>query len=124
MNCQTEIRLSVVTYYLATLNGAPTGVAYFDAHRVRTLPEVVMFVVGPDGRIKRSEVLRFSEPPEYKAPEKWRKQLEGKALEPDLSLKRGIVNLTGATLTAKALTDAARRVLALHAVIQPFGAAK
>ena len=35
----------------------------------------------------------------------------------ELSMKRGIRAVTGATLTARATTDAARRVLALHHVL-------
>ena len=42
----------------------------------------------------------------------------------ELSMKRGIRAVTGATLTARATTDAARRVLAVHKVIQSAGASK
>lgn len=116
-----EIAGGVVTYYVATQGGRPVGAAYFDAHRVRTLRQVLMVVVGPDDRIRRVEVLRFQEPPEYRAPEGWLAQLEGKTLDQRLSLKGGVVNMTGATLTSNATVAAARRVLALHAVIRPFG---
>lgn len=114
---------AVVTHYVAMRGGRPVGAAYFDAHRVRTLPEALMIVVGPDDRIRRIEVLKFSEPPEYVAPGGWLAQFEGKALGPRLSLKGDIVNMTGATLTSGAVTSAARRVLALHALIRPLGAA-
>lgn len=116
-----EIASGVVTYYIAVSGGQAQGVAYFDPHRVRTLPEVLMFIVDPTGRIRRTEVVRFAEPAEYRAPEGWFEQLEGRALDDALSLKGEIHNLTGATLTATAATGAARRVLALHAVIVPFG---
>jgi hypothetical protein len=118
-----EIRQRVVTYYAAWRGDEPLGVAYFDAHRVRTLPEVVMVVVGPDDRIRRIEILRFLEPPEYEAPPSWLRQFEGESLDDGLALRRRIVNLTGATLTSRALVQAARRVLALHGVIRPFGPA-
>lgn len=110
---------SVVSYYVAS-DGS--SVAYFDSHRVRTHGEVLMIVVGPDARIRRTEVLRFAEPPEYRAPDRWLALFEGRALTPGLSLKRDIPNMTGATLTAQAVTAAARRVLALHAVIRPLAA--
>lgn len=114
-----QVEQRVVNYYVATRECRPVGVAYFDAHRVRTLEEVVMVVVTPDERVERIEVLRFSEPPEYRAPEGWLDQLDGKALSGELSLKGGIVNMTGATLTSRAVVGAARRVLALHRVIAP-----
>lgn len=115
-----EVDHSVVTYYVASRDGVTEGVAYFDAHRVRTLPEVLMIVVTPEAVVRRIEVLKFSEPPEYLAPEGWLRQFEGKRLASDLSLKGSIVNITGATLTSRAITQASRRALALHAVIDPF----
>jgi len=117
---EVEVDQSVVTYYLASGDGAAAGVAYFDAHRVRTLPEVLMIVVTPEASIRRIEVLKFSEPPEYVAPEGWLEQFESQELTPHLLLKRSIVNMTGATLTSRAVTQASRRVLALHEVIDPF----
>lgn len=116
-----ELPHRVITYYVAVNDGRVTGAAYFDSHRVRTLGEVLMIVVGPAAEIRRIEVLRFAEPPEYKVSGAWLDQFDGEKLGPGLSLKKGIVNMTGATLTSVAVTNAARRVLALHAVIQPFG---
>ncbi|MBA3258961.1 MAG: FMN-binding protein [Gemmatimonadales bacterium] len=112
---------AVVTYYVARRDGRPVGVAYFDSHRVRTLNEVLMIVVQPDDRIRAIEVLRFAEPPDYHPREPWLEQFEGRVLDADLSLQSGIANMTGATLTSHAITRAARRVLALHGRIRPFG---
>lgn len=110
----------VVTYYLAREQGRPVGVAYFDSHRVRTLNEVIMVVVSPPDRIRNIEVLRFTEPPEYHATKPWLEQFQGKALNPELSLKGSIRNLSGATLTSNAIVRAARRLMALHGRIHPF----
>ncbi len=115
-----EIQSELVTYYVAFDEGVPIGVAYFDAHRVRTLPEVLMFVVGPDHRIRHVQVLRFSEPPEYRPPEGWLARFAGRFLDAELSERRGVDGITGATLTTRAVTGAARRVLALHSAISPF----
>jgi Na+-translocating ferredoxin:NAD+ oxidoreductase RnfG subunit len=120
----------VVTYYVATKDGKPLGAAYFDSHRVRTLNEVVMIVVEPqDGgkvggdRIRSVEVLRFAEPPEYHASDPWLHQFKGKSLDQELSLKRSIANMTGATLTSNAIVRATRRILAIHERIRPFATA-
>lgn len=116
-----EIEQGIVTYYAGVRDGRPAGVAYFDAHRVRTKAEVVMVVVTPGGQVERVDVLQFLEPPEYLAPEGWIDQLVGRVLDADLGMSGAIRNITGATLTAQAMTRAVRRVLALHAVIDPFG---
>ncbi|MCS6772287.1 MAG: FMN-binding protein [Kiritimatiellae bacterium] len=108
---------TVIFAYHASLDGRPVGTAYFDAHRVRTLPQTLMIIVEPDGRLRSIEVLSFREPPQYKPSAAWLNQFRGRCLDEDLQLRRGIQGITGATLTARATTKAARRALALHAVL-------
>lgn len=110
----------VVSYYVGTDSTGVIGAAYFDVHRVRTLTEVLMIVVDRRSRISRIELLTFSEPPEYSPADEWLEQFYGSDLSEGLSLKGSIVGMTGATLTSRAVTYAARRVLALHEVIRPF----
>lgn len=115
-----EVEEPLVTHYVARRDGEPVGVAYFDAHPVRTLTEVLMIVVGPGDRVERIEVLRFDEPREYRPPEGWLEEFDGARLSDRSS--RDVPNITGATLTADAVEDAVRRSLALHEVIRPFAA--
>lgn len=98
------------------------GIAYFDVHRVRTLAETVMVVVDGEGRVARLEVMSFLEPEEYIPRRSWYDQFLRLRLDPKLRLKRSIHAVTGATLTARATTDAVRRVLALDQVLgkNPF----
>ena len=103
--------------YVATKDGVLLGTAYFDVHRVRTKNEVLMFVLGPDGHLRRVEVCSFAEPLEYLPRPAFYAQFQGGALDEELDLRRGIHGVAGATLSARATTEAARRVLALHEVI-------
>lgn len=119
-----ELGQRVVTYYVGIAHGAPVGAAYFDNHVVRTKQELAMIVVGQDGVVRQVEVLRFDEPPEYHASKPWLAQFKGKKLSHALSLKGELRNLTGATLTSRALVRATRRALALHQVINPLGSAR
>ena len=73
----------------------------------------------PEARILRVEVLSFSEPEEYLPRPRWYEQFQGKPLDDELSMKRAIRPVSGATLTARATTDAARRVLAIYRVLHP-----
>jgi hypothetical protein len=108
----------VVTYYVARRGPSAMGVAYFDAHRVRTLREVLMVALDADGAVHRLEVISFAEPREYMAPEGWLALFHGgKATEGDV--RRDVPNVTGATLTSNAVKDAVLRTLALHGVITP-----
>lgn len=109
---------ALVVRYLATRDGRRLGTAYLDTHRVRTLPETVLVVVTPAGAVARVEVLSFAEPEEYMPREGWYRLFDGRALDEELAVKRGIRPVTGATLTVAATTAAVRRVLALHRVIE------
>jgi hypothetical protein len=107
----------VVRYVGADANGRVVGYAYFDTHRVRTLPETVMVVVTPEAKVAKIEILSFDEPPEYLPKERWIDQVEGRRLDDDLSLKRAIRPLSGASLSGRAIVNASRKVLAIHGVI-------
>lgn len=96
---------------------APTGYAYFDTHRVRTLAETVMVVLTADGKIDRIEILSFDEPPDYLPKRRWIDQFRGRKLDDELSLKRAIRPISGASLSGRAIVNASRKILALHRVI-------
>ena len=115
----SELKSSLATRFEATRDdGSVLGWAYLDTHLVRTLPETLMIVLNADGTVKRVEVVTFREPIEYIPREGWYGQYEGELLDDDLALKRDIRPVTGATLTARATTEAVRRVLALHQVVE------
>jgi hypothetical protein len=112
-----DLPAALVNLYVAVKDGHEVGTAYFDTHLVRTMPETIMVVVDPSDAIARIEVLSFSEPEEYLPRPRFYEQFAGKPLTDELSTKRGIHPVTGATLTVRATTDAARRVLALHRIV-------
>ncbi|NPA41897.1 MAG: FMN-binding protein [Aquificae bacterium] len=108
----------LVSFYLVKKNSRTVAYGYVDIHRVRTHTESVLFVINPKGEIEAIEVLSFNEPLEYMADENWLALFKGKSLGKDpLRLKRDIPNMTGATLTARAITKASRRALALWKVL-------
>jgi hypothetical protein len=117
-----EVESALVTRYTGRSGtGTLLGTAYFDSHRVRTLPETVMIVVSPEGSVARVEILAFTEPEEYKPRPAWLEQYRGRALDREMALRRGVHGITGATLSAEAVTAAVRRVLAIHAALAEGG---
>ena len=113
----SELGSRLVVRYRAVRDGEAVGTAYFDAHRVRTLPETLMVVIGEEGEVIRVDVLSFDEPPDYLPRSAWFDQFDGRVLDADLSLKRGIRGVTGATLSSRAVVAAVRRALAIHQVL-------
>lgn len=107
----------MIVRYTASVDGRVAGHAYFDTHMVRTLPETVMIIVTPDAKVSRVELLSFDEPPDYQPKPRWIDQLRGRKLDDELSLKRAIRPMTGATLSGRAIVNASRKVLALHRIL-------
>lgn len=105
--------------YVGLRGGSVVGYAYFDAHRVRTLPETIMVVVTPAETIDRVEILSFTEPEDYLPRPRWLEQFRGRKLDGELSLRGAIRPITGASLSGRSIVNASRRILALHQVLPP-----
>jgi Na+-translocating ferredoxin:NAD+ oxidoreductase RnfG subunit len=109
---------ALVTRYVACNADGIVGYAYLDKHRVRTLPQTLMVALDADGVLLGIKVLAFREPAEYMAREGWMEQFCGKTIEDEIRMKKNIDGITGATLTARAVTQCARRVLTVHQVLE------
>jgi hypothetical protein len=114
----SSIASRLVRRYDGYRDGELIGHAYLETHRVRTLPQTLMVVLGPDGRLQTVHLVAFHEPAEYRPHPAFLGQFVGRSLGPDLSLRGEIDGLTGATFTARAVTAAARRILAVHAALE------
>lgn len=107
------------TVYVGWRGTELLGYAVIDSQIMRTLPATFMVVLAPAGEVRRVEVLAFHEPPEYMPTARWNQQFAGRMLDDDLALRAGIQGITGATLSATALTAGVRRILALRKVLGP-----
>ena len=114
----TEVSTALVACYFAEKSGKEVGRAYLDTHVVRTKKESLLVILKPDGSLKRVEVVAFLEPSEYMPSERWYQQFEDQTLDENLKLERDIHAVTGATLTARATTEAVRRVMAIDSILQ------
>lgn len=81
--------------------------------------ETITYAVGleADGRVRRIEIMDYRESYgfEIRSPA-WRAQFVGKTSADPVGLDQDIHNISGATLSARHLTDGVKRVLATHAV--------
>jgi Na+-translocating ferredoxin:NAD+ oxidoreductase RnfG subunit len=118
---RVKVDSSLVVAYIGRKGGELLGTAYFDTHLVRTQTETLLVTVAPDGSVGSVEVVAFSEPEDYLPRPAWLKLFARRKLDDDLSVGRGLAHVTGATLTTRAIADAVRRVLAIHAVLRPEG---
>jgi hypothetical protein len=115
----SEISSRVIVYYVGRDASGSAVAAYFDTHLVRTLPETVMIVVGGGGKVRRVDILSFDEPEDYLPKRLWLDQFEGRKLDAELSTKRAIRAVTGATISSRTITSTVRRALAVHELLKP-----
>lgn len=101
----------LVTFYVARRAGAVLGYGVIHSHVVRTKRETLSIAFEPDGRIRRIRVLAFLEPEEYRPPDRWLAQFEGKGPGDPLATGRDIAPITGATLTARGIAEQSRWLL-------------
>jgi hypothetical protein len=119
VQARARVRLAsrLVTAHCAWHGDTLAGVAFFDTRTVRTMPGVFMVVVAPDSTVARVEVLAFHEPPDYRPPPRWLPLFGRRRLDDRLWPQRDIRNLSGSTLSARAVTESVRQSLALWEVL-------
>lgn len=110
-----EARL--VTAHVAWRGDSLVGAAYTDRRVVRTREALLFVAVGADSAVARVEVLAFFEPPDYRPAPRWLDRFRGQRQGPRLTPGNAIPNLSGATLTSRAVTESARLALAWHELL-------
>jgi len=113
---------ALYSFYAGRVHGAVSGYAAIEAVTVRTHPATVLVVLEPQGRVRFIEVLAFFEPEEYLPSRRWLDQFNQQPLSTQLRVGGAIQGISGATLSAQALTRQARKVAALLQVYLERGA--
>ena len=106
-----------VSYHEASRGDSLLGRAYLDTHRVRYEHETLLVVVSPTGETRQVEILAFDEPEDYLPPQRWLQTLTNRGLSRRLRPGDAVDAISGATLSARAATEAVRRVLALDRIL-------
>jgi hypothetical protein len=114
---QAPLERKIWTIHEAWRGSERLGYAVIDVRTVRTLPEALLVVIDPAGTVRSLRILAFHEPSEYQPPARWLEQMNGRALTPELHLKREIHTIAGATLSSQAVTRSVRSALALYQVL-------
>ena len=113
---RTKIDSSLFTFYVGKKGDELIAYAAIESHKVRTKPETLLVVLNAQGQLTRVETLAFHEPPEYQPSERWYAQLLNLPLE-EVSFRKKIQGISGATLSSRAALDSVRKVLAMYQVM-------
>ncbi|MBI2500625.1 MAG: FMN-binding protein [Deltaproteobacteria bacterium] len=108
------LRKETWNFFIARSGGKIDGYALVDQEVGKTEPITFLTALTPDGKVKEVEVLAYREPIGSEVRHKnFLKQYREKRPESPLIVGRDIQGITGATLSARAVSRGVRRALAL-----------
>lgn len=116
---QQPIESKLYRIYVAKNDAKILGYGVLMSKKVRTKTAISLYLIGIDGKIKSIEIVAFNEPIEYLPTKTWLNVFDQKSSANTLKLNRDIPTTTGATLSARAITDGARAALALLEIAKP-----
>lgn len=116
---RAHMKLSTKIYriYTATINEKPVGYGVLVTRKVRQKDAAVLYMITPKGTIDSIEIIAFNEPPEYMPNRSYTEQFSGKDANDTLRVGKDVPTISGATLSARNVTDGARLALAVFGVL-------
>jgi Na+-translocating ferredoxin:NAD+ oxidoreductase RnfG subunit len=112
-----QVRAAQQQVWLARADGKLLG--WFILDQVIGKHELITYAAGinPDGTLRQLQVIEYREQYGYQVKElKWRDQFVGKSASDPLQVGTDILNISGATLSCRHLTDGIKRLLTFYQV--------
>ena len=94
--------------YVAKNGEKTVGYGVLMNQKVRTKTAIALYLIGLDKKIKSIEIVAFNDPMEYLPSTTWLNVFDQKSSANTLKLNQDIPTTTGATLSARAITDGAQ----------------
>ncbi len=110
---KAQVDSNIIRFYVVKEKKNTVGYAVLVTQIVRSKKASILYLVDKNKKIKNIEIITFNEPSEYKPFNSWKKTFYGKTKDDDLRDRHGIPTISGATLTARAFSHAARVALAI-----------
>ncbi|QOP43738.1 FMN-binding protein [Sulfurimonas sediminis] len=112
-NAGVKLTTKIYRVYIAKKNGKILGYGVLVNRKVRSKNAVTLYFF-KDSVLQGIEVIAFNETLEYLPPKRWTQQFENRKTDKVLKLNREITNISGATMSAKSLTDGSRIAFAIY----------
>ena len=116
---QQKIDTKLYRIYVAKNGAKNVGYGVLMNKKVRTKTAIALYLIDTSGKIKTIEIVAFNEPLEYLPTATWLDVFDNKSSSDTLKLNQDIPTTTGATLSARSITDGARVALALLEIVKP-----
>ena len=114
---KAAVRTKIYRYYDIKSKSERLGYAVLIARKVRGKKATVLFVFDNAGTLKFTEIMAFGEPPEYIPNKTWMDQLQNQAPSAILTVGKDIPTISGSTLSARSITEAARVARAIYETV-------
>jgi len=103
----------IVRYYEVKKENKILGHAILLKQRVRTKNAAILYMVDANKSMMGIEIIAFKEPSEYKPNKSWQEVFVGKTSQDVLITGKDIATISGATMSVRAIVNAARIALAI-----------
>lgn len=110
---KAKLQTRIVRVYEATRQGKLVGAGVLLNNKVRTKNAAVMYVFDAEARLQAVEIVAFNEPLSYIPSDAWLTRLESTKTNARRTLGEGVPVISGATLSARTLTDGTRTAQAI-----------
>ena len=111
---QVKLESKIFRIFKAEKDNKVLGFGVLVNRKVRSKNAVVIYLISKNSILKSIEVIAFNEPIEYLPSKTWNSQFENVATDKMLKSGTDIPTITGATLSARALTDGSRIAFAIY----------
>ena len=113
VKAEAKLNSKIVRLYKVEEADEVMGYAVLLKRKVRTKNTAVLYMIDNNQTIKAIEIVSFKEPLEYKPNESWQEVFKGKTSADTLISGKDVPTISGATMSARSITDMARTALAI-----------
>ena len=113
---EAKVTLDTKIYriFKAVANNKTLGYGILINKKVRSKNAVVLYMITKESILKSIEIIAFNEPEEFLPTKEWSSQFKNIPTTKMLRLSKEIPTITGATLSARSVTDGSRVAFAIY----------
>lgn len=112
-SAKTKLKTKIYRIYTAKSDGKILGFGILINRKVRSKNAVVLYFISKN-ILEDIEIIAFNEPKEYIPTKQWNEQFKNISTDKMLRLGTDIPSITGATFSARCVTDGSRVAFAIY----------
>lgn len=113
-SAKVKIKKKIFKIYKAIKGKSVEGYGILINRKVRSKNMVALYIIDKTSTLKSIEIIAFNEPLEYMPSKKYSEQFKDVPTTKNLRVEKEVSTITGATLSARSLTDGSRLAFAIY----------